>query len=161
PSSPHANGNTPPPTHLSPIGPAADNSSALSIPQGQLAALVGKNPPDTLTINPNGEQGLWSDEYAKFMSNSDCNATFDGVQNVYTYTLDVLPGSSGQGPSHTAQLQSMASSGKGKYFPITDVSTTTQFTAAVNAIFQEVQAVNSVFASTTLPVSVNVRGTNL
>ena len=142
-------------------GPAGDNSSSLSIAQGQLAALVGKNPPDTLTINPNGEQGLWSDEYAKFMSNSDCNATFDGVQNVYTYTLDVLPGSSGQGPSHTAQLQSMASSGKGKYFPITDVSTTTQFTAAVNAIFQEVQAVNSVFASTTLPVSVNVRGTNL
>src|SRR6185436_8164893 len=32
---------------------------------------------------------------------------------------------------------------------------------ALNAIFTEVQAVNSVFASTTLPVSVNVRGTNL
>src|SRR6267378_2218555 len=142
-------------------GPAGDNSSSLSIAQGQLAALVGKNPPDTLIISPNGEQGLWSDEYAKFMSNSDCNANFDGVQNVYTYTLDVLPRSTGQGPSHTAQLQSMASSGKGKYFAITDTSNTTQFTMALNAIFQEVQAVNSVFASTTLPVSVNVRGTNL
>jgi type IV pilus assembly protein PilY1 len=142
-------------------GPAGDNSSSLSEAQSHLATLVGKNPPDTLTISPNGEQGLWSDEYAKFMSNSDCNANFDGVQNVYTYTLDVLPAASGQGPSHTAQLQSMASSGKGKYFPITDTSNTTQFTAALNAIFQEVQAVNSVFASTTLPVSVNVRGTNL
>jgi len=142
-------------------GPAGDNSSSLSAAQAHLATLVGKNPPDTLTISPNGEQGLWSDEYAKFMSNSDCNANFDGVQNVYTYALDVLPRSTGQGPSHTAQLQSMASSGKGKYFAITDTSNTTQFTMALNAIFQEVQAVNSVFASTTLPVSVNVRGTNL
>ena len=91
-------------------GPAGDNSSSLSVAQAHLAGLVGKNPPDTLTISPNGEQGLWADEYAKFMSNSDCNATFDGVQNVYTYTLDVLPGSSGQGPSHTAQLKSMACS---------------------------------------------------
>src|SRR5207244_2100496 len=74
---------------------------------------------------------------------------------------DVLPGSSGHGSSHTSQLKSMASSGKGKYFPITDTSNTTQFTAALNAIFQEVYATNSVFASTSLPVSVNVRGTNL
>ncbi len=34
-------------------------------------------------------------------------------------------------------------------------------TEALNQIFSEIQAVNSVFASSTLPVSVNVRGTNL
>lgn len=142
-------------------GPAGDNASSLSTAQTDLSALVGKNPPDTITISPNGEQGLWSDEYAKFMANSDCNTAFDGVQNVYTYTIDVLPTTTGQGPAHTAQLQSMASNGKGKYFAITDTSSTAQLTNALNTIFNEVQAVNSVFASTTLPVSVNVRGTNL
>src|SRR2546421_95955 len=90
-------------------GPAGDNSSSLSVAQGHLATLVGKNPPDTITISPNGEQGLWADEYAKFMANSDCNTAIDGVQNVFTYAIDVLPGSSGQGPSHTALLQSLAS----------------------------------------------------
>jgi Tfp pilus tip-associated adhesin PilY1 len=141
-------------------GPASDNSASLAEAQTHLAGLVGQNPPTTITISPSGEQGLWSDEYAKFMANSDCHP-LDGVQNVFTYTIDVLPGASGQGPSHTAQLKSMASNGKGKYFPITDISSTAQLEAALNSIFQEVQAVNSVFASTTLPVSVNVRGTNL
>ena len=35
-------------------GPAGDNSSSLSIAQGHLAALVGKNPPDTLSTRPAG-----------------------------------------------------------------------------------------------------------
>src|SRR5260221_578055 len=35
------------------------------------------------------------------------------------------------------------------------------FDSSADQIFQEVQSVNSVFASSTLPVSVNVRGTNL
>ena len=142
-------------------GPFGDNSSSLGIAQAHLATLVGKNPPDTISITPNGEQGIWADEYAKFFANSDCNPSIDGVQNISTYTIDVLPGGTGQGPAHTAMLQSMASNGKGKYFAITDTSSTTQLTNALNTIFQEVQAVNSVFASTTLPVSVNVRGTNL
>ena len=55
----------------------------------------------------------------------------------------------------------MAISGKGKYFAVTDTSSTAQLTGFLQTILQEVQAVNSVFASTTLPVSVNVRGTNL
>src|SRR5438105_1349679 len=142
-------------------GPFGDNSSSLGIAQSDLAGLVGKNPPDTITLSPNGEQGIWADEYAKFFANSDCNPTIDGVQKITTYTLDVLPKASGQGPSHTAMLQSMATNGKGKYFAITDTSTSDQMVNALKAIFQEVQAVNTVFASTTLPVSVNVRGTNL
>src|SRR4029077_20484502 len=36
-----------------------------------------------------------------------------------------------------------------------------QIALAFSTIFAEVQAVNSVFAATTLPVSINVRGTNL
>ena len=142
-------------------GTASDNSSSLSVAQGLLAGITGTNPPATIPISPNGEQGVWADEYSKFMANSDCNLNVPGTQNVITYTLDLVPGTTGQGPSHTALLKSMATNGKGKYFAITDMSNTTQLENALKAIFSEVQAVNSVFASTTLPVSVNVRGTNL
>ena len=83
------------------------------------------------------------------------------MQNVITYTVEVDPGTSGQGPDMTALLKSMATNGKGKYFAVTSGVAGTAIVDALNAIFSEVQAVNSVFASTTLPVSVNVRGTNL
>ncbi len=61
----------------------------------------------------------------------------------------------------TALLKSVAANGKGKYFGVSSGASGTGIVDAMNAIFTEVQAVNSVFASTTLPVSVNVRGTNL
>ncbi|MDA0225214.1 MAG: hypothetical protein O2975_03770, partial [Proteobacteria bacterium] len=142
-------------------GSFGDNSSSLATAQAHLSSLTGVSPPTTITIAPNGAQGNWSDEYANFMANSDCNPGIDGVQNVYTYALDVLPVTTGQGPNHTALMKSMAGVGKGKYYAITDTSSTTQLENALTSIFTEVQAVNSVFASTTLPVSVNVRGTNL
>ena len=142
-------------------GTASDNSSSLAISQDFLSAIVGTNPPGTISISPGGEQGLWTDEYAKYMSNGDCNPSLPGVQNVLTYTIDVMPKNTGQGPDHTALMKSTALNGKGKYFPITTASTTAELENAFKSIFAEVQSVNSVFASTTLPVSVNVRGTNL
>jgi type IV pilus assembly protein PilY1 len=141
-------------------GEASDNSSSLTAAETHLTSIMGAAPA-TIPLSDVGEQGLWVDEYAQFMANSDCNASLAGVQNVYTYTIDVLPKSTGQGPAHSALLESTASVGKGKYFKITDISNTSQIEAAFTTIFQEVQSVNSVFASTTLPVSVNVRGTNL
>ncbi len=141
-------------------GEASDNASSLSTAQTHLTSAQG-SAPTTITLTPNGSQGNWSDEYAKFMATGDCNLSIAGTQNVFTYTIDVQPGTTGQGPAHTALLKSMASNGKGKYYAITDISNTTQIEAAFTSIFQEVQSVNSVFASTTLPVSVNVRGTNL
>ena len=61
----------------------------------------------------------------------------------------------------TALLKSMATNGKGKYFGVTSGARALRSSTHLTPIFSEVQAVNSVFASTTLPVSVNVRGTNL
>ena len=61
----------------------------------------------------------------------------------------------------TALLKSMAANGKGKYFAVSSAAAASTLVDALNSILIEVQAVNSVFASTTLPVSVNVRGTNL
>jgi len=141
-------------------GEANDNASSISAASTQYVAQTGTQP-GTISLTPNGSEGIIADEYAKYMANSDCNPSISGVQNVYTYTIDVLPGSTGQGPAHTALLKSMAVNGKGKYYAITDITSTAQLEAALTSIFTEVQSVNSVFASTTLPVSVNVRGTNL
>src|SRR5216683_3101212 len=142
-------------------GPAAENTQALADAQTKLAGLVGKNPPDTISITPNGQQGNWMDEYAKFLANGDCRADLPGNQSVTTYVLEVDPGTSGQGPAMTALLQSVAINGKGKYFAVSSANGGSEIVAALKQILGEVQSVNSVFASSSMPVSVNVRGTNL
>src|SRR6266705_1580514 len=119
-------------------GPASEDTQALADAQTKLAGLVEKNPPDTISITPNGQQGNWMDEYARYMANGDCSPPpngLPGTQIVSTYVLEVDPGTSGQGPAMTALLRSVAVNGKGKYF--------------------------AVFAATSMPVSVNVRGTNV
>ncbi|MBI3374204.1 MAG: hypothetical protein HY017_20970 [Betaproteobacteria bacterium] len=78
-----------------------------------------------------------------------------------TYTVEVDPGSQKSDTDMTALMKSVATNGKGKYFAVSSGSGGASIVDALNQIFSEVQAVNSVFASTTLPVSVNVRGTNL
>src|SRR5438874_3372966 len=101
------------------------------------------------------------------MSINDCNQPIPGVQTVVTYTLDVGPAvvtdNSVNGAGWSTLLKSMAASSGGKYFPINnnDPNEAQAIQQALTTIFNEVQAVNSVFAATTLPVSVNVRGTNL
>src|SRR5678809_1440522 len=52
----------------------------------------------------------------------------------------------------------IANQGHGRYFAATS---TAALADALQTVFNEVQSLNSVFASVTLPVSVNVRGTNL
>jgi type IV pilus assembly protein PilY1 len=143
-------------------GEASDNSASLAEAASLYQSQTG-TVPGTISLSPSGSEGILSDEYAKYMANSDCNTSpsLPGIQTVSTYTIDVLPKTTGGGPAHTALLKSMAINGKGKYFAITDMSNTSQIETALTTIFQEVQSVNNVFASTTLPVSVNVRGTNL
>ena len=148
-------------------GPANENATARAELEGYLGTLTGVSPPSIIGVTPNGLQGNWSDEMAKFMANADVFATdasvsnSDGAQNVYTYVVEVNPGTTGTGPDMTALMKSVANNGKGKYFGVTSDASGTAIVDALNSIFTEVQAVNSVFASTTLPVSVNVRGTNL
>jgi type IV pilus assembly protein PilY1 len=130
--------------------------------ENRLAELTGRNPPDVIgPLTPTGEEGNWSDEMAKYMANADVNASLDGVQNVFTYVVEIDPGTTGRGPGTTALMKSTATHGKGKYFGVTSDASGSAIVDALNAIFSEIQAVNSVFAATTLPVSVNVRGTNL
>ena len=142
-------------------GAAGDNASDLGRVQTLLSTISGASSPAVIPISPSGEQNLWVDELAKFMAENDCNATVAGAQKVITYTVDVDPKTTGQNPGHTAMLESAATNGKGSYFAVSSGNGGAQIKDALGKIFNEVQAVNSAFVSATLPVSVNVRGTNI
>ena len=72
-----------------------------------------------------------------------------------TYTLEVGPSTTGQGPYNTRLLQSMGSQGKGGYYSAIDAAT---LLAALTRIINDIQAVNSVFASASLPLSADNSG---
>ena len=58
-------------------------------------------------------------------------------------------------PRYTALLQSMGTQGKGGYFSAIDAST---LNTALTRIFNDIQAVNSVFASSSLQLSADNTG---
>nr|CAX84058.1 Putative type 4 fimbrial biogenesis protein [uncultured bacterium] len=142
-------------------GPASENASARRVSEDKLAELTRTTSPAIIAISPSGQQGNWADEWANYLANSDVNSQIEHTQSVYTYVVEVDPTSTGQGPDMTALLKSMANKGQGRYFAVSSGNAGQAIINAMNEIFQEIQAVNSVFAATTLPVSVNVRGTNL
>jgi type IV pilus assembly protein PilY1 len=136
-------------------GPIANNDNApgLTLLQG-----VGGNT-SVIPVSPNGETAPnYADEWSRFLYNTDLKPGLTGKQNVVTYSINVNPGTTGQGPAHTAMMKSIASQGHGRYCDATDLASLTN---CLNVFFNEIQAVNSIFAAVTLPVSVNVRGTNL
>ena len=150
-------------------GPAGDNNNDGTTAKTKLAeysGLVSGTYPPEIVLSPNQEQSVWSDEWARFMANSDVSS-LAGIQNIVTYTVDVVNtnNETQSWQAHSAQLQSMSKQGKGKYFKIANAgqnaTTTNAISTALNAILNEVQAIDSAFAAATLPVSVNVRGTFL
>jgi type IV pilus assembly protein PilY1 len=145
-------------------GPATDNASSLAKAQALLTGIQGSAPLQINIPSPNdGSESNWTDEYARYMSTGDCNPVIDGVQRVNTHVIEVDPGTTKSHRDHTALMKSTAAYGKGRYFSVRTGSTgqdASELVAALESIFTEIKAVNSVFASTTLPVSVNVRGTN-
>lgn len=131
-------------------GAAQDNSSDVSQATGALATAGGDTA--AISINPSGSQDNVADEWARYLKVS--------ALGIAIYTIDINKVTTGQGPGWTALLKSMAGQSGGKYF---DVSSTvgTEIQDALNDIFSEIQSVNSVFASVSLPVSVNTQGTYL
>ncbi len=151
-------------------GPAGDNTSDGTTSKTYLAdyagLVTGTFPPE-IVLSPNQEQSVWADEWSRFMSGTDVSA-LDGMQNVITYAIDVVNtnNETQSWRAHSALLYSMGKKyGKGDYFKITNAgenaATTNSILDAFNKIFAQIQAVDSVFAASTLPVSVNVRGTYL
>lgn len=121
--------------------------------------------------------GVMLDEWARFMYDYGVPTTITDPtrpghykeNKILTYTVDVFPatsgtpttcvGDTGGGSQQVGQhyiMQSTATSGGGKCYPATNTS---QLAKALELIFAEIQAVNSVFASASLPVSVNTQGT--
>ncbi len=130
-------------------GAFQDSASSTSTATSQLSAAGGAgattviNPPDNGTSNNNV-----SDEWVRFLNKVSTVAAV-------TYTLEVGPSTTGQGPYNTALLQSMGTQGKGGYYSAVDAATLNK---ALNAIFNDIQAVNSVFASASLPLSADNTG---
>lgn len=111
----------------------------------------------TTTFNaPSGNAtNRYADEFTNFLNTTDVSSSA-GQQNVVTYTIDVFRNAPSS--DQTALMRNMASYGGGKYFAASDLS---QITQAFDIILSEIQSQNSVFASSSLPVSVNTQGTYL
>lgn len=110
---------------------------------------------------PDQFEGNWSDEYAQFMARVDLDGEMGGTQAIITYVIDVFD------PTDTANneadkrafYKSVAARGKGRYFAATSAD---EVAAALTDILKEVQAVNTSFASASMPISMTAetQGTN-
>lgn len=98
----------------------------------------------------------WADEWARLMYQQDASTVLDGVQRIVTYAIGIT--GTNCMPDYPALLTMVAKHGSGKYF---SASGAVELKLALDAILNEIQAVNSVFASASLPVSVNAQGTYL
>jgi len=115
-------------------GGAAGNAAAAEIP-----------------LTPSNSQSNVGDEWARFMRKSSLG--------VVTYTIDVDKSVQPAGKAWSALLASMAKQSDGKYFDVSSANVGAAILKAMEDIFSEIQSVNSVFASVSLPVSVNTQGT--
>lgn len=146
------------------IGNGEPDSGEDNDAEDKLAAHGGLLASDPIDIDPDNFESNWADEYARFMAKSEVvpDSIRDGhEQNVRTYVIDVYDPDQTENRKFDAArawLKSIASKGDGLYFP---AHSTSDIKDALTKILQELFAVNDVFASSTLPVSVNVRGTNL
>ena len=93
-------------------------------------------------------------EWARFMYRYDANNSSPGVQSIVTYSLSL----GGTNVDMKNFIKDMATFGGGKGF---NAGVYVEVVDAILKVLNEVQAVNSAFASASLPVSVNAQGTFL
>lgn len=116
---------------------------------------VGEDP--TKQIYPTSSADVrYADEIARFMYQTDVSPA-KGFQNVTTFAIDVY--NAQPSAAHTRLLRSLSEeNGGGKYFVAKDESA---IALALGTALSEIKSVSSVFASVSLPVSVNTQGTYL
>lgn len=129
---------------------SADNTTANTRLAAAATAAGISGATAQLAISPSGSQSNVVDEWSRFMRRS--------TLGVISYTVDVDKVTNGQGPGWSAILRSIAGVSDGEYFDVSSGSGGAQIADALGRIFSEIQAVNSVFASVSLPVSVNTQG---
>jgi len=129
----------------------------LTIPSGNYGMPPANNSCGAYTMGSHTDpSGLYADEWARFMHTTNLYYKPIGNNTITTYGIAVI--GSACKPDYPALLTSMARAGGGQYFV---ASNATNIYQAILRILNEVQAVNSVFASASLPVSVNAQGTYL
>lgn len=137
----------------------SDSVTSLSCPAGQnLYSVLGNS--STIAVKASGTYATdtatynadeWTRHlYQKGVDLGDC----DNLK-VITYAIDVY--NAQPNTTHTSLMYSMARVGGGKYFNATNKS---QLTTALKQIFQEIQSVNSTFASASLPINATNRSVN-
>lgn len=111
------------------------------------------------TNSANDWSANWADEWSQLMYAQDGGlSTQEGLQNIVSYTVGIMGGGNTCDDDYPALLSKMAEKGGGKAFRVANAS---ELTEALMAALNEVQAVNSVFSSASLPVSVNAEGSYL
>lgn len=138
--------------------------------QGQLTKAFGysENSPEyqlfTSKIDVTGlkDNGLrQADDWARFMKRVNVDDSAQSDRNITSYTIGVYdPELLTKIQGEVNYLAEMAKQGGGKAFTV-QASQSQGFEDILTQIFTEVQAVNSVFSSATLPVSANTQGTFL
>ncbi|OIR03323.1 neisseria PilC protein [mine drainage metagenome] len=133
-------------------------NTPIQIPSGAYGMSTFTCSPNPYTMGLHTQpSGLYADEWARYMYDTDlASGAMPANKRITTYTIGVL--SSACKADYPALLTSMAIQGGGKYFP---TGNGTDIQQAILRILNEVQAVNSVFSSSSLPVSVNSQGTYL
>jgi type IV pilus assembly protein PilY1 len=133
-------------------GPNQENASADALANSMLQAAGGNT--TQMPISPTGSQPNPSDEWARFMR-------YSSNLGIITYVVDVNPGTTGQGPGWTALLKSMAGGDDGYRAVSSTADGGQQIADVLGEFFTRIQAVNNVFASVSLPVSVSRQGSYL
>lgn len=140
-------------------------SSIITIPTGQYgigSAYCKSGSSTTYTMGTHNDgSGLYMDEWSRYMYGTDLSTGASPAnKNITTYGIGVLNLTTSPicTPDWAALLTSAAVNGGGKYFAAQSYNDVVQ---ALLKILNEVQAVNSVFSSASLPVSVNTQGTYL
>ncbi|MEQ3696608.1 MAG: hypothetical protein ABNH02_06530 [Pseudomonadales bacterium] len=142
------------------IGNGSPDSGENNSAEAALANAGGDT--SVVDIGGNKYQSSWADEWSRFLANTDTDGSQDGNQNIVTFVVDVYnPDAKGKDPTTADErgfLASIANEGQGSYYTAENA---TELTEAIKDILNEILAINTAFAATALPVSVNVRGTNL
>jgi type IV pilus assembly protein PilY1 len=97
-----------------------------------------------IPVVPNGETAAnYADEWARFLND---------VKNVQTFTINANDKYTGQTANHAAMMRSMATAGGGDNCDAFDPASIQE---CLDATFNNILAIDSVFASVSLPVSTN------
>jgi len=143
------------------IGNGPTDSTENNTEEARLTSLGGKLPTDPIPLSPDAEQANWADEYGRYFASTDIVPGVTGNQTMTIFTLMVYDSARETQRPTASMISLMKSIGRqsgGDYYAATSLQSIID---SLNKAFKRIEADDSVFTSTTLPVSVNVRGTQL